>query len=133
MKVAKKLVPELRFPEFEGDWKIINFGKLAEFKNGLNFSREQVGVGIKIIGVGDFGNRMFIDDYESLSLVNVFENQKANYLLEENDIVFVRSNGNKALIGRSIFITKLTEDVTYSGFTIRARWNKEDKQIFPLF
>jgi len=39
------------------------------------------------------------------------------------DIVFVRSNGNRALVGRSMLLADVPPGVTHSGFTIRARPN----------
>lgn len=41
--------------------------------------------------------------------------------MKDGDILFVRSNGNKNLVGRSMYIKNLKEDVVYSGFCIRAR------------
>jgi len=124
-------IPALRFKEFDGEWGKISFGKLAEFKNGLNFSKKQEGTGLKVIGVGDFQNHMSIS-YEGLSRVKVPENQKDAFLLKDNDILFVRSNGNKELIGRALFLQNVSEDIGYSGFTIRARFN-EGLNIHPYF
>ncbi len=46
-------------------------------------------------------------------------------LLQEGDIIFVRSNGNRQLIGRSLFIRDIREKVTHSAFTIRARFHAD--------
>jgi type I restriction enzyme S subunit len=56
--------------------------------------------------------------------------READYL-EDGDILFVRSNGNRDLIGRSLFIKKLPERMSHSGFTIRLRFTSD--QVFPLF
>jgi len=53
------------------------------------------------------------------------------YLLKNNDIIFVRSNGSKELVGRSLIVDNIIEDITYSGFCIRYR-NKSSK-INPKF
>ena len=52
------------------------------------------------------------------------------YLLEEDDLLFVRSNGNQELVGRSILIPKVTEKISFSGFTIRCRFTKP---VIPKF
>jgi type I restriction enzyme, S subunit len=54
-----------------------------------------------------------------------------SYLLEEGDILFVRSNGNKELVGRNLFIDNTLEPLTFSGFCIRARFIKDD--VLPKF
>ncbi|MGO9815409.1 MAG: hypothetical protein ACLP53_32165, partial [Isosphaeraceae bacterium] len=41
--------------------------------------------------------------------------------LKENDLLFVRSNGNMELIGRCLLVGPVAEKITHSGFTIRAR------------
>jgi type I restriction enzyme S subunit len=51
--------------------------------------------------------------------------------LKEGDILFVRSNGNKELVGRNLFIANTIEPLTFSGFCIRARFTKDD--ILPKF
>lgn len=40
-------------------------------------------------------------------------------------ILFVRSNGNKALVGRTMIIKGISERITFSGFCIRFRPNSE--------
>ena len=40
-------------------------------------------------------------------------------------MLFVRSNGNRDLVGRVMFITALSQPVAYTGFCIRARMNTE--------
>ena len=37
-------------------WDIIQMGQLGNFKNGLNYSKGEIGKPLKIIGVGDFQN-----------------------------------------------------------------------------
>ena len=41
--------------------------------------------------------------------------------MKNGDIVFVRSNGNKALVGRCVAVYPNEEAVTFSGFCIRFR------------
>jgi type I restriction enzyme S subunit len=43
--------------------------------------------------------------------------------LKENDLLFVRSNGNLELIGRCLLVGKVDAKISHSGFTIRARLN----------
>lgn len=99
-------------------------GKIATFRNGLNFGKESRGSGCLIVGVPDFQNR-FSPDYEALSEINPDGIVREDDYLQQGDIIFVRSNGNKALVGRSLYIDKDVKAL-FSGFCIRARLVSED-------
>lgn len=112
------------------EWKKVRLGDIATFSNGVNFGKDSYCQGVKLIGVSDFGNRLYpaYDELQEISTKVV----RANDYLHEGDIVFVRSNGNKELVGRCMLITANQPSVTYSGFCIRARLN--DLTLYnPLF
>ena len=44
-----------------------------------------------------------------------------DYCLMPKDILVVRSNGSANLVGRFLFVDKLTDKTSFSGFTIRIR------------
>lgn len=111
-------------------WPFVKLGTLADFKNGLNFSRANWGRGLKVIGVADFQDYIY-PKYEEIEEINPNGVVRQADYLEEGDILFVRSNGNRELIGRSLFISKLPERMSHSGFTIRVRF-KSDK-VFRRF
>ncbi|RHW40450.1 restriction endonuclease subunit S [Neobacillus notoginsengisoli] len=104
-------------------WSHKNLGELLEFKNGLNYRTGDVGEEVLIVGVSDFKDAFHVDETK-LSTVTV-ESLPEDYLMNEGDFVFVRSNGNKELIGRVLFAKNISKKITHSGFTIRAR-NKSD-------
>lgn len=131
------LLAQSLFYEMFGDpienpkgWNLYNLGDCVEFKNGLNFTPSDNGNEIKCLGVGNFKSNRYISD-ESLHSINIVELVSKEYLLEDGDIVFVRSNGNKALIGRSVLYTSKGAEVTFSGFCIRCRYSKE--KYNPLY
>jgi type I restriction enzyme, S subunit len=101
-------------------WPIVHFGEIAEFRNGLNFTKENFGKGIKVIGVSDFQDYS-IPRYDELVEINPEGVVKNEDFLKEGDILFVRSNGNRNLIGRNLFLKGVSERIAHSGFTIRAR------------
>jgi type I restriction enzyme M protein len=103
----------------------INLSSIANFKNGLNYSRNSLGELIDIIGVGDFQNR-FSPDLDSLEKIQIDGNLSNEYLLEPNDILVVRSNGSPNLVGRFLFIESLETNTSFSGFTIRIRLDSKD-------
>ena len=113
------------------EWKKVRLGDIATFSNGINFGKESYKAGVKLIGVSNFGNRFF-PDYDELEEVD--ENVlRPNDYLKNGDIVFVRSNGNKELVGRCMLIQNPPSTVTYSGFCIRARLNNIDENCPSFF
>ena len=111
-------------------WETVKLGDIAEFSNGINFDKSAYSKGVKLIGVSNFGNR-FSPDYDSLEEIKK-EVVRSNDYLRDGDIVFVRSNGNKELVGRCMLIKNPESPVTYSGFCIRARLN-DTKKHNPVF
>ncbi|MCI8587004.1 MAG: hypothetical protein HFJ49_00130 [Clostridia bacterium] len=115
----------------EKKWNISKLGDLGELKNGMNFNRDEKGYDVKFLGVGDFNKGYILNDLNSLEYVRLNQKPPEEYLLKNNDIIFVRSNGSKELVGRSLIVDNIIEDITYSGFCIRYR-NKSSK-INPKF
>ena len=103
----------------------VKLGDIATFSNGINFNKTAYAKGIKLIGVSNFGDR-FYPDYSQLQEVKK-DIVRLEDCLRNGDIVFVRSNGNKELVGRCMLVKNPTERVTYSGFCIRARLNDTDR------
>ena len=107
-------------PIENGKWKVENLGNLFLCKNGMNFSYEDNGFEINCLGVGDFKDNAVISNCEKLPVISLNEKPSEEYLLKDNDIVFVRSNGNKELVGRSVLVHPRVL-TTFSGFCIRFR------------
>ena len=111
------------------EWKCYKLNDISSLSNGINFDKSAYTSGVKLIGVSDFKNRIH-PDYDSLQEVDSKVVKSGDYL-EKGDIVFVRSNGNKELVGRCMMIDR-DIPVTYSGFCIKLRL--KDKKIFdPVF
>jgi len=102
-------------------WPIAALGTVADFRNGVNYNKSNFGKGIKVIGVSDFQDRVVasLDDLDQINPQGVVREE---HLLQDGDIIFVRSNGNRDLIGRSMFVHGIREKVTHSAFTIRLRF-----------
>ena len=90
-KIKKRMVPELRFPEFldAGDWNEINLIDTANKKVKWSFiggpfgsnlkSSDYVEKGIRVIQLQNIGDSDFINDYQIFTSV-----EKANELLSSN-------------------------------------------------
>lgn len=87
----------------------------------MNFGREDEGIGTPIIKVKDFGDlhHVPIEGLDQLDRNRV--RVPSNQFLKRNDILLVRSNGNPALVGRSMIFSGPDDAITFSGFSIRAR------------
>ncbi len=130
------LLIKAKFVEMFGDpvenpmgWEVEKLSSTGSFKNGINFSAGDVGVIVKCLGVSDFKQFDVIKDSKKLESIQLSSKPKDDYFLKKQDIVFVRSNGNKNLVGRSVLIYTDNQDVTYSGFCIRYRKDYEKLNI----
>ena len=98
-----------------------HLGFISQMKNGLNFTDTLEGIRVKFLGVGDFKQYLFLDNEEQFSTVITESEISEDYYLKDGDIVFVRSNGSKELVGRAVMVNNITFPLTYSGFCIRFR------------
>jgi restriction endonuclease S subunit len=113
----RALLYDRAFAEIDGRQAL---GELASFRNGVNFTSSSRGEEVRIVGVKDFQNNVFVptDDLASVQVEGALADDD---LLRTGDILTVRSNGNKARIGRCMIATDVEERTTHSGFTIRIR------------
>ena len=125
-----------RFVEMFGDpafnekeWQTKPLLSMGTCKNGMNFHYDDSGVEINCLGVGDFKDYSIIENTNLLPIVSLNEMPADEYLLKDDDIVFVRSNGNKALVGRSVAVYPGDVKTTFSGFCIRYRKHDDDITI----
>jgi type I restriction enzyme S subunit len=112
------------------NWPKKKLSELAEFRNGINYNKSSFGEGIKVVGVSDFQDYTK-PRYSELEEINPAGIVTERNILRDGDIVFVRSNGNRELIGRSLYIERPPEQITHSAFTIRLRFISPD--VYPPF
>lgn len=110
----------------QDDWRKCRLGQIANFKNGLNYNGLSTAVEIKFLGVGDFHQNFRMDKPEMFSNLRFNGDLPKDLFLQNGDIVFVRSNGSKELVGRSVLIDNVDYPLTYSGFCIRMRNLRKD-------
>lgn len=101
-------------------WPTRRLGDLMEFRNGLSYSAADRGEGLAIVGVADVsrGGRLPTAGFETIRTPS---NLPEAALLRPGDLLFVRSNGSKDLVGRCAEVGQLDQPTSHSGFTIRAR------------
>lgn len=113
-------------PVESGKWKVEKLETLGSLKNGMNFSPSESGIDLFCVNVSDFQDFYKIEDCKKLSVISLNTLPADDYFLCNEDIVFVRSNGNKKLVGRCIAVYPNNLKVTFSGFCIRFRKEKTE-------
>lgn len=128
--VACDDVVKSQFVEMFGDpsvnpktFKTAGLLELGNAKNGLNYHSKDTGYKVPCLGVADFGDLWAIEGVSTLGTISLNERPSKEYCLEDGDIVFVRSNGNKELVGRCLAVYPGMAEVVFSGFCIRVRLN----------
>ncbi|MBQ6391492.1 MAG: restriction endonuclease subunit S, partial [Eggerthellaceae bacterium] len=125
-----------RFIEMFGDpasnpygFHMAGLTELGSCKNGMNFHSSDSGVELPCLGVADFKDLSVVDGVEGLSTVSLNERPSDDCFLNDGDIVFVRSNGNKELVGRCLAVYTYGKEAVFSGFCIRLRLNNDDVRV----
>lgn len=138
LELLNKLVKS-RFIEMFGEpvinpfsWNTKKLLDMGYCKNGMNYHTGDYGVKINCLGVGDFKDLFIIDNTEQLPYISLNEIPADECMLKDEDIVFVRSNGNKELVGRCLVVYPKNTPTTYSGFCIRYRKTSDDVNTIYL-
>ena len=126
----KKLnAPNLRFPEFQGEWEEHYLSDYLDFKNGLNPKPDKFGKGIKFISVMDILNNAVITNDCIRASVNVTEDEFQSFCVENGDILFQRSSETLEDVGRAnVYMDD--KPAVFGGFVIRG---KKKAEYNPLF
>ena len=122
-------VPNLRFPEFEGEWEEHGLSEFLDFKNGLNPKPEKFGKGIKFISIMDILNNTIIT-YDSIkACVDANNKEIDNYSVKMGDLLFQRSSETLEDVGRAnVYMDE--KPAIFGGFVIRG---KKKGEYNPLF
>ena len=107
-------------------WRVGNLGEEGEFKNGINYSRDEGGdAEYSIANVRNIVANKFVVS-ANLDKINANVNKATPYLLERQDILIARS----ASPGNASLVYETYENVIFSGFTIRYRLPKKEYTMF---
>ena len=120
-KKVKKLVPELRFSEFEEPLNLKYLGEILDFKNGINADKSQYGSGKKFINVLDIINNAPIFYNSIIGSVNIEEKEFQKNNVKYGDILFQRSSEIREEAGQSNIYLDKNQEATFGGFVIRGR------------
>ena len=113
-------VPEIRFDGFTDAWEQCKLGELGSLKNGMNFSKEAMGIGFPFVNLQNiFGNNVI--DVSNLGKAMASDSQLKDYNLLNGDVLFVRSSVKLEGVGEAALVPQTLDNTTYSGFIIRFR------------
>jgi type I restriction enzyme S subunit len=134
MKTAKTLIPQLRFPEFEGLWKSKKYNQIYTFYSTNSFSREKLNYEngeVKNIHYGDIHTKfatLFDIEKEYVPFVNSdidLSKIKDENFCQEGDLLIADASEDYNDIGKTTEIVNLNNKKLISGLhTFHARPNK---------
>ena len=112
-------------------WPVRPLGEIADFRNGVNYTKSSTGPKVAVIGVKDFQDHFYAPQ-DGLARVQLDRPLDAEDGVQSGDLLIVRSNGNPNLIGRCMVVADLDDQVAHSGFTIRARL-RTSESLMPVW
>ena len=122
-------VPNLRFPEFTGEWEKYPLTDFMSFKNGMNPDAKRFGSGTKFISVMDILNNQYICYDNIRASVELQEGDLDTYGVNYGDIVFQRSSETLEDVGQAnVYLD--CKPAIFGGFVIRG---KSKGNYNPLF
>ena len=111
-------VPNLRFPEFSGEWSSQPLTDFMNFKNGLNPDAKRFGRGTKFISVMDILNNQYICYDNIRASVELQDGDIETYGVDYGDILFQRSSETLEDVGRAnVYLD--SKPAIFGGFVIR--------------
>ncbi len=120
---------ESELGEIPVGWRVGKLGSEGDFKNGINYSRDENGdTEFCIVNVRDVVANKFISK-QNLDTIRIDQNKAIPYLLKANDILLVRS----ASPGETAILLKHENGIIYSGFTIRYRLTNKVYFLYLFF
>ena len=115
-------VPNLRFPEFQGEWEKCKFGDIATgFDYGMNAAAKNYDGVNKYIRITDIDEAS--STYTDKDIVSPDGILTDNYLVNNRDILLARTG---ASTGKSYLYKKSDGKLYYAGFLIRANVTTHD-------
>lgn len=122
-------VPNLRFPEFSGEWSSQPLTDFMNFKNGMNPDAKRFGRGTKFISVMDILNNQYICYDNIRASVELQDGDIETYGVDYGDILFQRSSETLEDVGRAnVYLD--SKPAIFGGFVIRG---KSKGNYNPLF
>ena len=122
-------VPNLRFPEFSGEWKETTIGECcSELEYGMNAPSKHFDGVNKYIRITDIDEQT--SEYKQDSVVSPDAPLEDKYIVKDRDILFARTG---ASTGKTYIYNPQDGKMYYAGFLIRANVKMEDNPKFVFY
>ncbi|NLJ78903.1 MAG: hypothetical protein GX329_06040 [Tissierellia bacterium] len=121
--MEERLMPELRFPEFSGEWERKTLGELGGFYNGL--SGKNKGDFVKgnrkyIQYLNVFDNTLIKSGFTEYGYVSINKNEKQN-TVEYGDVLFTQSSETMDEVGMTSVYIGNEEEIYLNSFSFGYR------------
>ena len=77
--------------EIPSCFKVVNMGNLCDFRNGINYSKDETGNDYQIVNVRNISSSRILLDGEDFDVITVPTSKAENYVLKPDDIIIARS------------------------------------------
>ena len=77
--------------EIPSCFEVVNMGDLCNFKNGINYSKDEIGNDYQIVNVRNISSSRILLDGEDFDVITVPTSKAENYVLKPDDIIIARS------------------------------------------
>ena len=77
--------------EIPSCFEVVNMGNLCDFRNGINYSKDETGNDYQIVNVRNISSSRILLDGEDFDVITVPTSKAENYLLKPDDIIIARS------------------------------------------
>jgi len=122
-------VPNLRFPEFSGEWTETTIGECcSELEYGMNAPSKYFDGVNKYIRITDIDEQT--SEYKQDSVVSPDAPLEDKYIVKDRDILFARTG---ASTGKTYIYNPQDGKMYYAGFLIRANVKIEDNPKFVFY
>lgn len=112
-------------------WESTKIGNmLTEIKYGTSEKSDYSFDGIPVFRIPNIGDMTLIfDDVKKIQRQECSENE----YLSEKDILIIRSNGSKELVGKCALVPKINFKCTYASFLIRLRMKDSISSLYTVW
>jgi len=102
-----------------GQWQDVSLSDIIEsFRYGTSEKSSYVNDGTPVLRIPNIGDGII--DFTDLKFLQHSETT-TECLIHENDILLIRSNGSRDLVGRAAIVPPLDKEYAYASFLIRIR------------
>ena len=121
-KNKKTNVPNLRFPEFQGEWEKKSLGEIGDSFIGLTYKPTDVVSegGLIVFRSSNIQNGCM--DYKDIVRVN--KNVKEKLITKKDDLLVCARNGSARLIGKNAILHEADANQTFGAFMMVFRSDK---------